>query len=105
MNGAFSLLPDYTQHLTIRVRVILIFNSSTAVIISPTRVLFFSDSSFNRSFAFISWEMSQGINASSPISRFARLVDSMKYAAAALLMAIRQQCSMRHRRTTAHEQG
>ncbi len=39
----------------------------------------------------LSWEMSEGINASSPISRFARLVDSMKYAAAAWLMAIRQQ--------------
>src|SRR6266568_3407989 len=95
MNGAVSLLPDYTQHLTIRVRVILIFNSSTAVIISPTRVLYFSYSSFNRLFASnslrLSWEMSEGINASSPISRFARLVASMKYAAAAWLMAIRQQ--------------
>src|SRR5712691_2393985 len=42
MNGAVSLLPDYTPHLTILVRVILIFNSSTAVIISPIRVLCFS---------------------------------------------------------------
>src|SRR6266516_5323602 len=58
MNGAVLLLLDYTQHLTIRVRVILIFNSSTAVIISPTRVLYFSYSSFNRSFAPISLRIS-----------------------------------------------